>query len=563
MRRACKNSPDNFCYVCGSYTTTSQRRTITSDICKIYWAYFGCHLGDQDKKWAPHIICTSCSCGLRDWLNRKKSAMPFAVPMIWREPKNHHDNCYFCIINTSGFSSKNKHKIFYPNLESALRPVAHDDSLPVPIPPDDGNILIPEEEDGNTCIELRENESTLSDPEYIPSRAERTSKKFSQSELNDLIRDLSLSKEKSELLASRLKEKDMLQMDVRVCQYRYRNKDLIRFFKMDGPLTYCCDIEALFISFSQVHVASEWRLFIDASKKSLKAVLLDIGNLRPSIPIAHSVHLKESYDNIAVILKAIGYDLYKWKLCGDLKVIGMLMGLQGGYTKHCCFLCLWDSRARDDHYKKHEWPPRINYSIGIDNLKNPPLVNSADIFLPPLHIKLGLIKNLVKRMAKTNSIGFRFLVSKFPKISCAKLREGIFVGPQIRQIMLDEEFIKCLDENELEAWNAFKWICENFLGNNKSPDFVSGVQKLLDAYHNLGCLMSLKLHFLHSHLAFFPDNLGAVSDEQGERFHQDIQMMEDRYQGFWSASMLADYCWMLYRDDPDIAHKRKASFSHF
>ena len=43
--------------------------------------------------------------------------------------------------------------------------------------------------------------------------------------------------------------------------------------------------------------------------------------------------------------------------------------------------------------------------------------------------------------------------------------------------------------------------------------------------------MSLKIHFLHSHLDFFPDNLGDVSDEQGERFHQDISVIEIRYQG--------------------------------
>ncbi|UYV76679.1 hypothetical protein LAZ67_14001721, partial [Cordylochernes scorpioides] len=47
----------------------------------------------------------------------------------------------------------------------------------------------------------------------------------------------------------------------------------------------------------------------------------------------------------------------------------------------------------------------------------------------------------------------------------------------------------------------------------------------------LGCNMSLKIHFLHSHLDLFPDNLGAVSDEHGERFHQDISSMEKQYQG--------------------------------
>ena len=52
--------------------------------------------------------------------------------------------------------------------------------------------------------------------------------------------------------------------------------------------------------------------------------------------------------------------------------------------------------------------------------------------------------------------------------------------------------------------------------------------------------MSLKIHFLHSHLHFFPKNLGAVSDEHGERFHQEISIMERRYQGKWNPRMLAD-----------------------
>jgi len=46
--------------------------------------------------------------------------------------------------------------------------------------------------------------------------------------------------------------------------------------------------------------------------------------------------------------------------------------------------------------------------------------------------------------------------------------------------------------------------------------------------------MSLKIHFMVSHLDFFPANLGEVSDEHGERFHQDIMVMEKRYQGKWT-----------------------------
>ena len=49
--------------------------------------------------------------------------------------------------------------------------------------------------------------------------------------------------------------------------------------------------------------------------------------------------------------------------------------------------------------------------------------------------------------------------------------------------------------------------------------------------------MNIKLHFLHSHLYEFPENLGAVSDEQGKRFHQDPKTMEHRYQGRWDKMM--------------------------
>ena len=47
----------------------------------------------------------------------------------------------------------------------------------------------------------------------------------------------------------------------------------------------------------------------------------------------------------------------------------------------------------------------------------------------------------------------------------------------------------------------------------------------------MGCRMSLKIHFLHSHLDFFSPNLGDVSDEHGERFHLEMMIMERRYQG--------------------------------
>ena len=73
---------------------------------------------------------------------------------------------------------------------------------------------------------------------------------------------------------------------------------------------------------------------------------------------------------------------------------------------------------------------------------------------------------------------------------------------------------------------------------------------MLQSYHNLGCNMSIKVHFLHF--------LGDVSDEHGERFHQDIKVMEERYQGRWDTHMMADYCWSIQRDNPDVHHSRES-----
>ncbi|UYV73753.1 hypothetical protein LAZ67_11000721 [Cordylochernes scorpioides] len=138
-----------------------------------------------------------------------------------------------------------------------------------------------------------------------------------------------------------------------------------------------------------------------------------------------------------------------------------------------------------------------------------------------------------------NASGFAYLKQKISSISEAKIKEGIFVGPQIRELQQDGNLQNSLNEVEAAAWNSFRNVCKNFLGSVKVENYRDIVNDLLLSYKALGCNMSLKIHFLHSHLDFFPDNLGAVSDEHGERFHQDISSMEKRYQGKWSPAMLA------------------------
>ncbi|UYV69193.1 K02A2.6-like [Cordylochernes scorpioides] len=237
------------------------------------------------------------------------------------------------------------------------------------------------------------------------------------------------------------------------------------------------------------------------------------------------------------------------KYAAILKSLLSCVGLQLGYTKFCCFLCEWDSRDRERHYFKKIWPNRKIFTPGYKNIANLPLIDSENIYLPPLHIKLGLMKNFVKALDR-NASGFAYLKQKFSSISEAKIKEGIFVGPQIRELQQDGNFQNSLNEVEAAAWNSFRNVCKNFLGSVKVENYRDIVNDLLLSYKALGCNMSLKIHFLHSHLDFFPDNLGAVSDEHGERFHQAISSMEKRYQGKWSPAMLADDCWALKRDLP-------------
>ena len=111
-------------------------------------------------------------------------------------------------------------------------------------------------------------------------------------------------------------------------------------------------------------------------------------------------------------------------------------------------------------------------------------------------------------------------------------------------------FDKTFNETKMAAWKSFRQVCLNFLGLHRSDDFKDVVANLLRNYHKIGCKISPRIHFLHSHLPFFHENLGAVSDEDSEKFHQNIAVIEKRFKGKWSSGMLAEYCRSLKRDQP-------------
>ena len=165
---------------------------------------------------------------------------------------------------------------------------------------------------------------------------------------------------------------------------------------------YCADIAQLLLKLRvPLYEPKDWRLFIDSSKRSLKCVLLHNGNQFASVPIAHSATLKEKYEAMKYVLEKIGYDQHKWFICVDLKMVNFLLGQQSGFTKYLYFLCMWDSRDWAQHYTKKDWPLQKELVLSKErNIINDPLFDRDRILFPPLHIKLGLIKQFTKALDK-------------------------------------------------------------------------------------------------------------------------------------------------------------------
>ena len=374
--------------------------------------------------------------------------------------------------------------------------------------------------------------------------------------MDGLIRDLGLTKSGAELLTSRLSEKNLLGDDCKSTAYRKRHSEFSVYFDVTENLCYCKHVKGLFRAVEIDHDPTKWRLFIDSSTKSLKAVLLHNGTIYLSLPLAYSLQMKEDYENVKQLLNKINYAQFKWYVCGDFKMLGFLLSLQGGYTKYSCFLCLWNSRADGKHHEKIHWPTREELTPGMYNVIREPLISREKILLLPLHIKLGLVKQFVKALDFEGEV-FQEIRLMFPRLSEAKIKGGIFVGPHINTMLKSKNLEEKMNETEKEAWQAFRGVVDGFLGNKKDPNYKELVKKLIKSYQNMGRRISVKLYFLCSHLDFFQENLGDFSEELGERFHQDIEPMERRHKGRWDSATMGDYIWFLIRQDKS-GHKRKA-----
>ena len=135
-------------------------------------------------------------------------------------------------------------------------------------------------------------------------------------------------------------------------------------------------------------------------------------------------------------------------------MVKFLMGVQGGFTKvgngHSGLRSRWGRNVK--------WEPLIH----IQNRK---------VLSPPLHLKLGLMKQFVTALDK-ESAAFKYLRDFFPKLSAAKVKAGVFVESQIKKIMACKKFPKKLTRTEEAAWNNFVAVVRGFLENHNADNYV-------------------------------------------------------------------------------------------
>ena len=208
---------------------------------------------------------------------------------------DHVSDCYFCLSSICGATAKSKHTVQYPNLPSAMRPVAHSVELPVPKPPT--NTMLSDSESSDEDVGQANNNMDC-DPTFTGASSSNEPHLLTQGDLNDIICSLNLSKKQAELLDSRLKGWNLLRQDTKVCFYRGHHEEFKDLFLQEDGVVFCNDVCSITEVLGHEFNPDQWRLFIDSSKVSLKVVQLHNGNKFPTIPLAHAATVKESYESM-------------------------------------------------------------------------------------------------------------------------------------------------------------------------------------------------------------------------------------------------------------------------
>lgn len=403
-----------FCYVCGKLVSLPTRNEISTEIEQIYGLYFNMRL-IRNVDWAPNIVCTTCNTKLFSWFEEKSDQMPFGVPMLWSNPQSHSvEDCYGCANHTHIFNRRQCRITDYKSVNSAQTPLLHSDSIPAPKRPN------PTEKHASVP------DSSASLPQPVANGCNHI--EINQERFNMIERQLKLSERQAIILSKHFKSLKILALGVKVLGFRKRQQELLDFFNVneENTFAYCSNIAGL-MGFMNIEYKSEdWRLFIDLSKRSLKAVLISVTNkTKTSVPIAMTSNIKESYESMKMILDAVKYQAHVWQICTDLNVISLLTGAYSAYTKIMCFDCVWNYRFHWNQYQERNWMPQTEFRRKHARIIHEALVPIEKIFLPALHLKLGLVKSFIKVLSP-KAVDHLMLI--FPRLYAGKIKEGLSIS---------------------------------------------------------------------------------------------------------------------------------------
>lgn len=343
-------------------------------------------------------------------------------------------------------------------------------------------------------------------------------------------------------------------------------------------------------------------MFIDSNVRSFKMCLIfnrDSAEdpVRPVIPLLYSSRrytdpnstgglqatgLQETYEDLATALKLVEYELHRWKVVCDFKVLNKLLGLNGSWCAEPCLFCRWRSRATvDQHYAKiGTWKKRKVVDDRLVKDKVSVLfacqIPVSKVLLPTLHIKLGVMSQFVKSLfpyeknvgsttvkRSGNANAINFLQDFFLEKTDDKIKAGTFTGPDIRRLMKSSVFPKKLKRQEKKAWSAFCDLCVNFFGNKKAANYRQMINNLRKAFEDNHVLMSLKTHILFEHPECFPVSCGGYGEEQGENLHQETSVFERRFKDK-TESMIVNYAYSkVLEGEIKLARKPKNSKRFF
>lgn len=602
--RSNPNPPECFkvlsrlCNVCGQFQTKDNLRAPTEDFKDNYKRLFDREV-NADGVCSPDKVCGTCRLNVC-----KNPQFAFRSPMIWDQHNsinelNHNtNNCYCCKLPAiKGLQSKKLKEVMYPYHVSTISP-------PVPLPKfqtvkvkeenmseDEGSspmIALSTKlplESSQQVSELTSEFSKVMSSESMKSAIDnspdfKVSTKTPQSSLDpikmnhkdfgDMCINMDLSISKIKTCFQTLNKLHQLDSSVKLDVFINGHKKYAQFFQTATfvdkfnnvkEYTYCTNSDGLLAAMNLPRGTKSWRVWMDNARitqqnckqNSFKVALLHVGNKHPPVTLLYSNDIGETYEETAEVLRVINYNKYQWPICVDLKLAALMVGRSGGRPTYPCHLCKWNSlRPKlSDFYNKSEKNVskimRTSYSkyTGTKgtskenfNIDNDALVSPDKILMPPLHIRLGMWQVLFQRLSDKP---LKYIQKKFPK----KKRSDIFNGPEILKLCRDPEFFRSLTgENEIRAFNAFNDVSTYVLSSKVHSNLTNQelVDKLFDAYKQLGCTLTYKMHLLRSHLELFPPNIDDWSDQHGERFHQQLKTLEKRFVAQPHSSLLQRWC---------------------